>query len=117
MNKQDLINFFISNKKSQKDFGIGTEHEKFLFLSKDKKRLPFVGSVSIQSLFIHLQKTGWVAAETSYGKLISLTRDGASITLEPGGQVELSGKIQKTIHQTCSEVHIHLDELKKFFRC
>ena len=116
MNKDNLINFFLNNIKKKNDLGVGTEHEKFLFLSESKKRIPFKGDVSIESLFKFLLTKGWLPGEISEGHIISLTRDGASITLEPGGQVELSGKIQKNIHQTCSETNAHLEELKIFIK-
>jgi glutamate--cysteine ligase len=112
MDKNNLINFFIDSAKEENEFGIGTEHEKFIFTLNDKKRIPFKGKVSIETLFTFLLTRGWMPGELSEGNLISLNRDGASVTLEPGGQLELSGKIQKNIHQTCHEMHFHLEELK-----
>ena len=116
MDKNNLINFFLDNTKNRDNLGVGTEHEKFIFLSKDKKRIPFKGDVSINSLFQFLLTKGWLPGEISDGNIISLSRDGANITLEPGGQVELSGKIQKNIHETCAETTAHLEELKIFIK-
>ena len=116
MDKNNLINFFLDNTKNTDHLGVGTEHEKFIFLSKDKKRIPFKGDVSINSLFQFLITKGWLPGEISDGNIISLSRDGANITLEPGGQVELSGKIQKNIHETCAETTAHLEELNIFIK-
>ena len=116
MDKNNLINFFLNNTKNTDNLGVGTEHEKFIFLSKEKKRIPFKGDVSINSLFQFLLTKGWLPGEISDGNIISLSRDGANITLEPGGQVELSGKIQKNIHETCAETTAHLEELKIFIK-
>ena len=116
MDKNNLINFFLDNTKNTDNLGVGTEHEKFIFLSKDKKRIPFKGDVSINSLFQFLLTKGWLPGEISDENIISLSRDGANITLEPGGQVELSGKIQKNIHETCAETTAHLEELNIFIK-
>ncbi len=116
MNKKDLLDFFLDIKKEKKVFGIGTEHEKFIFILKDKKRIPYKGKISIESLFTYLLSKNWEPGEAYDGNLISLNRDGASVTLEPGGQLELSGRIQKNIHQTCSEMHFHLEELKLYMK-
>ena len=116
MDKNNLINFFLDNTKNTDNLGVGTEHEKFIFLSKEKKRIPFKGDVSINSLFQFLLTKGWLPGEISDGNIISLSRDGANITLEPGGQVELSGKIQKNIHETCAETTAHLEELNIFIK-
>ena len=116
MDKNNLINFFLDNTKNTDNLGVGTEHEKFIFLSKDKKRIPFKGDVSINSLFQFLITKGWLPGEISDENIISLSRDGANITLEPGGQVELSGKIQKNIHETCAETTAHLEELNIFIK-
>ena len=59
-----------------------------------------------------MERFGWVAIE-EHGQVIALRQDGAAITLEPGGQVELSGAPLETIHQTCDEVHTHLDQIKQ----
>ena len=116
MDKSDLINFFLDNVKKENEFGIGTEHEKFIFMPDNKKRIPYNGKISIKSLFKFLLTKGWLPGEISEGNLISLNLNGASVTLEPGGQLELSGKIQKNIHQTCSEMHSHLDELNIYIK-
>lgn len=115
LQKSDLINYFYSSFTDKEHKGIGTEHEKFIFHCKDKKRIEFDGDVSIQNLFQFLLSKGWQKNEyNAHNQLISLSKNGASVTLEPGCQLELSGKILKNVHQTCSETYEHLNELQEY---
>ena len=115
LQKSDLINYFYSSFTDKDHKGIGTEHEKFIFHCKNKKRIEFDGDVSIQNLFLFLQGKGWQKNEyNAHNQLISLSKNGASVTLEPGCQLELSGKILKKFHQTCSETYEHLNELQEY---
>lgn len=115
LQKSDLINYFYSSFRDKDHKGIGTEHEKFIFHCKNKKRIEFDGDVSIQNLFLFLQGKGWQKNEyNAHNQLISLSKNGASVTLEPGCQLELSGKILKNVHQTCSETYEHLNELQEY---
>ena len=115
LQKSDLINYFKSSFTQPEFKGIGTEHEKFIFHCKNKKRLEFEGDISIQDLFQFLISKGWKNNEyNSLNQLISLTKNGASVTLEPGCQLELSGKILKNVHQTCTESYEHLNELHEY---
>lgn len=94
------------------DWRIGTEHEKFAYRLADLRPLPYEGPQGIQALLQGLTAFGWQPVEEN-GLLIALTRpNGANITLEPGGQVELSGAPLETVHQTCAEIHAHLREVK-----
>ena len=115
LQKSDLINYFHSSFTDKDHKGIGTEHEKFIFHCKNKKRIEFDGEVSIQNLFKFLLSKGWQKNEyNAYNQLISLSKNGASVTLEPGCQLELSGKILKNVHQTCTETYEHLNELQEY---
>ena len=115
LQKSDLINYFQSSFTKPEFKGIGTEHEKFIFHCKNKKRLEFEGDISIQDLFQFLISKGWQNNEyNSSNQLISLNKNGASVTLEPGCQLELSGKILKNVHQTCTESYEHLNELQEY---
>ena len=115
LQKSDLINYFYSSFTDKDHKGIGTEHEKFIFHCKNKKRIEFDVDVSIQNLFLFLQGKGWQKNEyNAHNQLISLSKNGASVTLEPGCQLELSGKILKNVHQTCSETYEHLNELQEY---
>ena len=108
----DLTAYLASGSKPRSAWRIGTEHEKFGFLTDDLSPLPFAGERSIQAVLRGLRdRYGWQALEED-GELVALKKDGASITLEPGGQFELSGAPLETIHQTCGEVTGHLQEVK-----
>ena len=91
---------------------IGTEHEKFVFHTADLRPVAFDGADGIGALLKGLTRYGW-QPKYEEGQIIALKDSaGGSITLEPGGQFELSGAPLKTIHQTCDEVHEHLRELR-----
>ncbi|NRA29296.1 MAG: glutamate--cysteine ligase [Parvularculaceae bacterium] len=108
----DLTAYLASGCKPKDQWRIGTEHEKFGFLQDTLEPLPFSGERSIQAVLEGLSSQfGWERLEED-GQLVALKKDGASITLEPGGQFELSGAPLERIHQTCNEVHQHLDEVK-----
>jgi len=91
---------------------IGTEHEKFAFRLSDNKRLPYEGPDGIGEILSRLERFGWEPIQEQ-GKTIALSMNGCAITLEPGGQFELSGAPLENIHQTCDEVHTHLAQVKE----
>jgi glutamate--cysteine ligase len=98
--------------KPKSDWRIGTEHEKFGYCKDTLKPLPYDGERSIEAVLSGLRDTyGW-APVTEGGHLIGLTKDGANVSLEPGGALELSGAPLETIHETCDEVNSHLAEVK-----
>lgn len=93
---------------------MGTEAEKFGVLADSYTPLPYAGTRSVQAVLDGLvRRFGW-HAESEYdgGEIIALTRDGASITLEPGGQLELSGAPFASIHDTHDEWTTHIAELR-----
>ena len=107
--KQDLINYFKKGCKKENQLGIGVEHEKFIFDNSTNQRANFK---TISKIFNFLEQFGWkTIKEKNY--IIGLSRDGQSITLEPGNQIELSGEKLNSIHLNCSESYKYLDELRK----
>jgi glutamate--cysteine ligase len=107
-----LAEFLEAGCKPREDWRIGTEHEKFGYCRDTLRPLPYEGERSILAVLSALRdRFGW-AELTEGGKLIGLKKDGANISLEPGGQLELSGAPLETIHQTCDEVNQHLEEVK-----
>lgn len=110
--KYQLIEYFAQGGKQRSEWGIGTEHEKFLVYRTSLKRLAYRSSPGIKEILEHLQYSGWEPILEA-GRLIGLKKDGASISLEPGGQYELSGKNIKTIHDTYAETKNHFDELRE----
>jgi glutamate--cysteine ligase len=110
--KAELAAYLATGCKPKGAWRIGTEHEKFGFLKDTLEPLPFAGERSIQAVLEGLSREfGWERLEED-GNLVALKKEGASITLEPGGQFELSGAPLKTVQETCSEVTQHLKEVK-----
>ncbi|WP_417720417.1 glutamate--cysteine ligase [Salipiger sp.] len=110
--RDQLAEYLESGCKPKEDWRIGTEHEKFGYLSDTHEPLPYDGPRSIRAVLEGLRdRHGWAPVEEG-GHLIGLTKDGANVSLEPGGALELSGAPLETIHQTCDEVNVHLREVK-----
>jgi len=110
--KSQLIEYFQLGNKPPEKWGIGTEHEKFLFYKSNFERLGYHQNPGIATLLKDLQKVGWQPIKEGE-RTIGLRKNGASITLEPGGQFELSGENFKTLHETYNELRIHFEELNK----
>lgn len=111
--RRQLVEWFARGCKPRQSFRIGTEHEKFCFTTADLRPLPYEGRSGIRALLDGLaDRFGWERV-LEEGRPIALTKGGCAVTLEPGGQLELSGAPLETLHQTCCEVHTHLDEVKK----
>ncbi|WP_010141018.1 glutamate--cysteine ligase [Oceanicola sp. S124] len=109
---EQLAEYLAEGCKPREDWRIGTEHEKFGYCKDSLKPLPYEGERSIHAVLSGLRdRYGWAPVEEG-GKLIGLTKDGANVSLEPGGALELSGAPLETIHQTCDEVNEHLKEVK-----
>ena len=107
-----LAEYLAEGCKPEADWRIGTEHEKFGYLLATHAPLPYDGACSVHAMLAGLRdRFGWAPVEEA-GKLIGLTKDGANVSLEPGGQLELSGAPLRTIHETCDEVNAHLVEVK-----
>ncbi|MBL0370549.1 glutamate--cysteine ligase [Rhizobium sp. KVB221] len=106
----DLIAYIAAGEKPESAFRIGTEHEKFVFFTKDNSPVPYAGDASIKALLDTMQaKLGWEPIIDA-GNIIGLAGpDGmGAISLEPGGQFELSGAPLENLHETCKETGQHL---------
>ena len=111
--RRQLVAFLEAGCKPRDAWRIGTEHEKFAFRLDDLRPLPYEGDRGIGALLRGLARFGWQPVEES-GNVIALRdEDGCSVTLEPGGQLELSGAPRVNIHQTCDEVQEHLRQVKE----
>ena len=107
LSKNELIKYFCDGVKNNTELKIGTEHEKFIFDKNNFNLIPYEGTVSINSIFEEFIKDGWKPLKED-DNIIALTKKKASITLEPGGQFELSGAPLNNIHETCREINNHL---------
>ena len=111
--RQALVDYLASGCKPQEQWRLGTEHEKFGFTTDDLRPLAYDGPRGINAVLSGLaNQFGW-RPQFEGEHLIALLDDtGASITLEPGGQLELSGALLDDIHGTCREVNAHLRQVK-----
>ncbi len=109
--REQLVEYLVSGTREVDKWKIGTEHEKFGFRLDDLRPPPYEGERGIGAMLKGLTRFGWAPVEEK-GNVIALTRGDGSITLEPAGQLELSGGQVDTIHDTCREVTSHLKEVK-----
>ncbi|OYX50225.1 MAG: glutamate--cysteine ligase [Alphaproteobacteria bacterium 32-64-14] len=110
--KRELVERLAGGSKPKAQWRIGTEHEKFGFTEGTLRPLPYDGPASIKALLEGIAtKFGWEPIlEGAY--IIGLKKNGASVSLEPGGQFELSGAPVEDIHQTADEIASHMREAR-----
>ncbi len=112
----DLAGWFAAGGKPPSAFRVGSEHEKFVFHIGDHAPVPYDGPAGIHALLEGLMRFGWApVTEHAPGggeTLIGLSRGAANISLEPGGQFELSGAPLADMHEICAETSAHLEEAK-----
>jgi len=107
-----LAGYLEDGNKPKEDWRIGTEHEKFGYCKDTHEPIPYHGERSVLAVLEGLRDAhGW-SPVLEDGNLIGLEKAGANVSLEPGGQLELSGAPLETIHGTCDEVNAHLREVK-----
>ncbi len=107
-----LAAYMESGCKPKDQWRIGAEHEKFGWLTDTRAPLPYAGPRSISAIFDGLiARYGWAALREG-DNIIGLTRDGANISLEPGGQFELSGAPLASTLEVAAELQSHLDEVR-----
>ncbi len=108
-----MVANLVAGCKPKESWRIGTEHEKFLYCGESYKALRYDGERGIRAFLEGMQRFGWEPVLEGEN-IIALSAPGkGSITLEPGGQLELSGAPLENVHQTCSEVNEHRKEVKE----
>jgi len=107
---EDLVRWFEAGAKPADAWRVGAEHEKFVFRLADHAPVPYEPG-GIRALLDGLTRFGWSPVREG-DNVIALERGGASVSLEPGGQFELSGAPLETIHDICEETGAHLQEVK-----
>ncbi|MCX7888872.1 MAG: glutamate--cysteine ligase [Rhodobacteraceae bacterium] len=106
-----LAEYLAAGCKPRAEWRIGTEHEKFGFLTDTLMPLPYEGPRSVKAVLEGLRdRFGW-SEVLEQGRIIGLTRNGANVSLEPGGQLELSGAPLRTVGETAAEIDAHLREV------
>jgi len=109
---EQLAELMESGSKPRADWRIGTEHEKFGWLTATRKPVPYAGQASVKAVLEGLRdRFNWTPVLEA-GELIGLHRDGANISLEPGGQLELSGAPLASVVETEAELQNHLTEVE-----
>ncbi len=111
----EMTAYLAAGSKPKEKFRIGTEHEKFVFFRADNSPVPYFGDASISALLKGLQaKSGWDPIMDG-GNIIGLGEPSGmgAISIEPGGQFELSGAPLETIHETCRESNNHLAAVRE----
>jgi glutamate--cysteine ligase len=112
--RDELVAWLEAGCKPKSAYRIGTEHEKFAFTLAGHAPIPYEGERGIKALLDGMQaRSGWepiLDAENIIG--LADDEGGGAISLEPGGQFELSGAPVATIHDTCAELRAHLAQLK-----
>ncbi|MDP3243229.1 MAG: glutamate-cysteine ligase family protein, partial [Reyranella sp.] len=111
-NRRQLIEYFAAGNKPRALWRMGTEHEKFGYHTKTLKPLAYDGPDGIRAMLEGLTRFGWEPVVEGNNP-IALLRGKASITLEPGGQFELSGAPLETLHEAAAENGQHIDEVKQ----
>jgi glutamate--cysteine ligase len=113
--RDDLVAWFAQGCKPKSQFRIGTEHEKFAFTMAEHRPVPYEGGHGIRAILEGMQAMlGWepIMEGPNIIGLADVTGGGA-ISLEPGGQFELSGAPLETVHQTRAELGAHLAQLRE----
>src|SRR6202047_489742 len=116
--RDDLVNWIAQGVKPKSQFRIGTEHEKFAFTLEGHRPVPYEGRQGIRALLEGMEHLlGWepIMEGPNIIGLFDVTGGGA-ISLEPGGQFELSGAQVETVHQTSGELMAHLAQVREIAR-
>ncbi len=110
--KRQLVDYLAAGCKPRADWRIGTEHEKFIFHRSDLRPVAYEGDAGIRAILERLQRFGWEPVLDG-DNIVGLTDGSGAISLEPGGQFELSGAPLENLHQTCAELHVHLKQMRE----
>jgi len=110
-NIDQLINPMVEGEKPKDRWRIGTEHEKFVYSTTDHHAPSYDEPGGIRDLLFAMQEFGWQPVEEG-GKVIAMSGTDGAISLEPAGQLELSGAPLENLHETCNETGRHLQQVK-----
>ncbi len=111
-NRADLISVFAKGEKPAERWRIGTEHEKFVYRTADHRAPSYDEPGGIRDLLMALTRYGWEPIMEG-DNVIALGGVDGNVSLEPAGQLELSGAPLENLHQTCAETGRHLKQVKE----
>ena len=100
-----------AGEKPRERWRIGTEHEKLVFCTRDHHAPSYDEPGGIRDMLLAMQEFGWEPVEEN-GTVIAMSGSDGGISLEPAGQLELSGAPLESLHQTCAETGRHLEQVK-----
>ena len=109
--RDDLLAPFIKGEKPKESWRIGTEHEKFVYRREDHRAPSYDEPGGIRDLLMELTRFGWEPVIEN-GNVIALSGPDGNVSLEPAGQLELSGAPLENLHLTCAEAGRHLNQVK-----
>jgi len=109
--RDELLSVFAKGEKPPERWRIGTEHEKFVYRLSDRRAPSYAEPGGIRDLLMGLTEFGWTPIEEG-GNVIALAGQDGTVSLEPAGQLELSGAPLENLHQTCAETGRHLEQVK-----
>ncbi len=110
--RDELATPMIQGEKPKDRWRIGTEHEKFVYRTADHRAPSYDEPGGIHDLLMALTRFGWEPVIEG-GKVIALAGSDGTVSLEPAGQLELSGAPLENLHQTCAETGRHLKQVKE----
>jgi glutamate--cysteine ligase len=109
--RDELVAWIAQGVKPKDDFRVGTEHEKLVFTRDRHDPVPYEGERGIGALLDGMHRLlGWEPIVEGANIIGLASPAGAAISLEPGGQFELSGAPLETVHATADEIHAHLTQ-------
>ncbi|MGB7404780.1 MAG: glutamate--cysteine ligase [Pacificimonas sp.] len=109
--RSDLLSVFEGGEKPKAEWRIGTEHEKFVYRLTGHGAPSYEEDGGIRDVLTRLERFGWQPIR-EHGKVIALKGDDGNVSLEPAGQLELSGAPLENLHETCAETGRHLEQAK-----
>ena len=110
--RDQLVQPMQDGEKPPADWRIGTEHEKLVYKRSDKRAPSYEEPGGIRDILMETRRFGWDPVEEN-GQIIAMSGDDGTISLEPAGQLELSGAPLENLHETCAETGRHLDQVKQ----
>ncbi len=110
--RDQLVAPMAAGEKPRERWRIGTEHEKLVFARSDKHAPSYEEPAGIRQILVSLGQYGWQPVEEG-GQIIAMSGSDGAISLEPAGQLELSGAPLVNLHQTCAETGRHLQQVKE----
>jgi glutamate--cysteine ligase len=111
--QRQLVEYLEQGCKPAEAWRIGTEHEKFGYTEDDLRPLPYDGPRGVRAMLEGLVRLGWQPVYEGDALIALSQQSGANVSLEPGGQLELSGAPLDSIHDTCRETYQHLKQVKQ----